>query len=259
MSAAPLPVPAEDSPAHSSQLYAPRPARRSRALLSLVPPPVRARRAPFVALILVLLAGGLVGLLLLNTASAQDAFRLHSLQDQEAALSQQQEALISTTDGLSDPARLAQRAGQLGLVPAIGPPVFLAPGQPLPKGAIRIGDMAYIPAVVPVTPAPTVAPTPAASAAVKKPVAKTPVVKKSTAPTVKKTVAPVSRTPVAKTPVTKAPVAKTPVTKAPVAKMPVTKAPVTKTPVTKTPVTSPVQKAPAVTSTQPAQAKTGGG
>ena len=145
MSAAPLPVPDEalvdgtqaDGAQTPRRARRGQPGRRSRAILALVPPPVRARRAPFVALVLVILAGGLVGLLLLNTASAQDAFRLQALQRQAAALSAQDDALANTTDGLDDPARLAQRAAQLGLV-AGGVPLFLAPGQPLPKGAIRV-------------------------------------------------------------------------------------------------------------------------
>ncbi len=153
MSAAPLPIPAEAEVEVEGSGTPDRPGatRRSRAFLALVPPPVRARRAPFVVLVLVILAGGLVGLLLLNTASAQDAFRLHALQSQAASLSQEDDALANSTDGLDDPARLAQRAAQLGLV-AGGPPIFLLPGQPLPKGAIRMGNLAYIPAPIPVTP-----------------------------------------------------------------------------------------------------------
>ena len=148
---------------------------RGRALLSLVPPPVRARRAPFVALLLVLLAAGLVGLLLLNTASAQDAFRLHSLQSQQALLDRQRQQYASREDGLDDPARLAYRASVLGLVPG-GVPVFLAKGQPLPKGGIRLGDIVYVPGAVPVVTAPP-APKPTPTAAKKvvlKPVTKAP-------------------------------------------------------------------------------------
>jgi hypothetical protein len=185
---------------------APRPTLRGR--LALVPTPTQARRAPFVILLLVLLAGALIGLLLLNTASAQDSFRLHALQDEEAVLAQQQNALTGMADGLDDPATLAKKAAALGLVPG-GPPQFLSRGVPIPKGAIRVGNLIYAPNVVPVaTPAPP--PTPAAKTttkpavrpAVKKPVAKTPVA----------THAPVVP---GKTAVAKAPVAG--VTKAPVA------------------------------------------
>jgi hypothetical protein len=204
VSAQPLPV-APEAPRRRA------PASRSR--LALVPAPVRARRAPFVVLLLVLLASGLVGLLLLNTASAQDSFRLHTLQDEDAALQQQQQALTSMADGLDDPSRLAARAASLGLVPG-DPPVFLPRGVPIPKGAIRVGNLIYAPGVVPVTPPPPV-------------VVSTPV-----QPTVK----PVAKKAVAKKPVV---ARKVPVTKIPVApKVPAktaTTAPVAKTPVTAVP------------------------
>ena len=83
-----------------------------------------------------------MGLLLLNTASAQDSFRLHALQDQDAALQQQQQALTSLADGLDDPSQLAKRAAELGMV-AGDPPVFLPRGVPIPKGAIRVGNLIY--------------------------------------------------------------------------------------------------------------------
>ncbi len=138
-------------------------------------------------LLLILLAGGLVGLLLLNTASAQDSFRLHALQDQDAALQQQEQALTSLADGLDDPSQLAKRAAELGMV-AGDPPVFLPRGVPIPKGAIRVGNLIYAPNVVPVTPPPVAAspaPKPTVKAAAKKPVVKKPVVE----PVVKKPVA----------------------------------------------------------------------
>jgi outer membrane biosynthesis protein TonB len=173
----------------------------------LVQAPVRARRAPFVVLLLVLLASALIGLLLLNTASAQDSFRLHTLQDEDAVLQQQMNALTGMADGLDNPATLASRAAALGMV-AGNAPVFLKRGQPIPKGAIRIGNMVYIPGP-PVIPSPAVT-TPAATVttpAVKKPVAKKPVVKK-----------PVTKTPVvARTPATGA---KATPTRAPVATAP---------------------------------------
>jgi hypothetical protein len=176
----------------------------------------------------VLLAGGLVSLLLLNTASAQDSFRLHALQDQDAALQQQQQSLTSLADGLDDPSRLASRAAALGLV-AGDPPVFLPRGVPIPKGAIRVGNLIYAPNIVPVTPSPAV-PTPTA---VKAPVVKKPVVKK---PAVNKPVV-AGKVPAAKTSVApKVPAAT--VTHPPVAKTPVAKTPVAKTPVATTPHTA---------------------
>jgi outer membrane biosynthesis protein TonB len=209
------PLPESPQPA-ATRSRAPR-----RSILSLVPSPIQARRAPFVALLLVLLAGGLVALLLLNTASAQDAFKLHALQSKEAALAQDMQISASKGDGLDDPAVLAARATALGMITG-GIPIFLARGAPLPAGAIRIGNEAYIPGPVQVP----VVPTPKATT----PVA---VVKPKTAVVPKTAVKP--KTPVAKTPVAKTPVAKTPVAKTPVAKTPVAKTPVAKTPVAKAP------------------------
>ena len=230
MSAQPLPAPEAPrrrTPAKTAAAP-PRPTLRGR--LALVPTPTQARRAPFVILLLVLLAGALIGLLLLNTASAQDSFRLHALQDEDATLHQQQNALTNIADGLDDPAVLAKKAAALGLVPG-GPPQFLPRGVPIPKGAIRVGNLIYAPNVVPVASPPAPTPTPAAKTTTKpavKPAVKKPVVKKPVVP--------------AKAAVSKAPVAA--VTKAPVAT--VTKAPVTTT--THTQTTTPTT---AKTSTAP--------
>jgi hypothetical protein len=181
-----------------------------RRRLSLVPTPARARRAPFVVLLLVLLASALIGLLLLNTASAQDSFRLHALQNEDAVLLQQANALTGMADGLDNPVTLAARAAALGMV-AGDPPVFLKRGEAIPKGAIRIGNLVYIPGPPPVIPSPAVTP-PAVTKPAVKPVAKKPVAKK-----------PVAKKPVAKVPVvTRSPAAGTTVprtataTKAPV-------------------------------------------
>ncbi len=191
MTAEPLPVATpESTPAGYERR------ERGRGMLALVPPPVRARRAPFVALLIALLAGGLVGLLLLNTASAQDAFRLHTLQSQAAALERQKADYANQGDGLGDPARLAMRAAALGLVPG-GTPIFLANGQPLPKGAIRLGNLAYVPAPV-VIPPPLVTPSPATPATK----ASAPATKASKKPVAKASKKPVART--SKKPVGKA-------------------------------------------------------
>jgi hypothetical protein len=267
MSAEPLPVPtdakAEVEVKAADAGPGPESRRRSRAFLALVPPPVRARRAPFVALVLVILAAGLVGLLLLNTASAQDSFRLHALQSQAASLSAEDDALANATDGLDDPARLAARAAQLGLVPG-GAPIFLLPGQPLPKGAIRVGNLAYVPAPIPVTPPTPVVVRSAATPPVTKPVATKPKVTKPTVtkPTVTKpgVTKPAVKTPVAAKSATKLPVtgakpvtpAAKPVAK-PAAKPTVAaKAPVRTVHATPTPPSG-------TTPVQPGQQKTGGG
>jgi hypothetical protein len=231
--AAPLPDSGRRAPVRTVAARTPR-----RSVLALVPSPMQARRAPFVALLLVLLAGGLVALLLLNTASAQDAFKLHALQNKEAALAQDIQVYSSMGDGLDNPATLAARASALGMVTG-GIPVFLARGQALPAGAIRVGDEAYIPApvVIPVIPA-------------------TPKVSTSVAP---KTVVKPKTAVVPKTAV-KAPVAGAKTGKTGTAAT--TKAPVTTSPKAGTPTTPvakvPTAKTPTVRSTTPAGATVGG-
>lgn len=125
----------------------------ARSRLWLVPTPRRvptAPRAPFVVVLLGLLLVGLVGLLLLNTASAQDAFRLNTLQQQQHALELHRQELARQAGALGDPAQLEAKALTLGMIP-VGAPTFLAPGQPLPKGAVVLGDgMVVVPAPLPV-------------------------------------------------------------------------------------------------------------
>ncbi len=110
------------------------------------------RRSPFVAVVVSLLAAGLLGLLVLNTALAQDAFRLHTLKQDSRALEDREEELRREVEALQSPAELADRAAELGMVPA-GPPAFLR----LSDGAV-LGSTA--PAEAPVDPeAATQAPT----------------------------------------------------------------------------------------------------
>ncbi|HEY3535061.1 MAG TPA: hypothetical protein VGK60_05800 [Pedococcus sp.] len=72
----------------------------------------------FAALCMVLLVGGLVGLLLLNTAMAEGSFALDRLQKTSGELADTQEALNQAIDAQQAPANLAGRAAKLGMVPA---------------------------------------------------------------------------------------------------------------------------------------------
>jgi hypothetical protein len=87
-------------------------------------PRVRPARAPFVVLVLVLLTGGLLSLLLLNTVLAQDAFVLYDLKKRAAALADREQALQQQVAAEAAPHLLASRARKLGMVPAENP-VFL--------------------------------------------------------------------------------------------------------------------------------------
>ncbi|WP_069811811.1 hypothetical protein [Streptomyces sp. TP-A0874] len=98
-----------------------------------------APRTPFVLLVVVLLASGLITLLLLNASLNQGSFRLSQLERETGELTDQQQALQQEVDGYSAPDALERRARGLGLVPG-GAPVFLAPdgtvyGVPSPAAA----------------------------------------------------------------------------------------------------------------------------
>jgi len=84
----------------------------------------QAARTPFVATVVLLLLTGLLGLLLLNTVLAQDAFRLHALQVDGRALADREQELQRNVADLQSPRSLAARATSLGMVPG-GPPAFL--------------------------------------------------------------------------------------------------------------------------------------
>ena len=97
----------------------------SGARLRLVPARVlRARRAPFVVLVLLLLGVGLVGLLLLNTSLQQGSFDLTELGRETALLRDREAVLADEVAQRSAPGALASRARSLGMVPNEAP-VFL--------------------------------------------------------------------------------------------------------------------------------------
>jgi hypothetical protein len=92
------------------------------ARLTVVPRTARnTPKVPFVVLVLLVLGGGLVGLLVLNTALQQGAFHLASLQGQQSRLDTKQEDLRLRVDALRDPQRLAREAQRMGMVPNTSP------------------------------------------------------------------------------------------------------------------------------------------
>ena len=97
---------------------------RPQRYLRLVTQRSQAARAPFVVVVVALLLGGLLGLLVLNTVLAQDAFRLHKLQVDGRALADREQALQRQVSDLQSPHVLAARATALGMVPG-GSPTFL--------------------------------------------------------------------------------------------------------------------------------------
>ncbi|MEW2619606.1 septum formation initiator family protein [Streptomyces sp. NPDC048106] len=86
----------------------------------------KAARTPFVLLVVLLLGGGLIGLLVLNSALSEGSFKLADLQKQTKNLTDEQQALQRDIDAYSSPDALQRRARELGMVPG-GDPAFLDP------------------------------------------------------------------------------------------------------------------------------------
>ncbi|MBP2369315.1 hypothetical protein [Pseudonocardia parietis] len=78
-------------------------------------------RAKFVLLVMVLLVAGLVATLWLSTAAAADSYALQEARQRTAALTEQSEALRKEVSVLESPGSIAQRAGDLGMVPVADP------------------------------------------------------------------------------------------------------------------------------------------
>ncbi|GGV61967.1 MULTISPECIES: septum formation initiator family protein [Streptomyces] len=86
----------------------------------------QAARTPFVLLVVLLLGGGLIGLLVLNSALSAGAFQRDDLQRDTKNLTDEEQALQRDIDSYSAPDALERRARELGMVPG-GDPAFLDP------------------------------------------------------------------------------------------------------------------------------------
>jgi hypothetical protein len=86
----------------------------------------QAARTPFVLLVVLLLSGGLIALLMLNSALSEGAFKLDDLEKDTKSLTDEEQALQRDVDGYSAPDALQRRARELGMVPG-GDPAFLNP------------------------------------------------------------------------------------------------------------------------------------
>jgi hypothetical protein len=108
--ASPLPSPRQPAPSGPA---------RSRAQLSIVASrPAAAGRAPFAVLIAGILLAGLMGLLLVHTLAAQDAFRVHDLNQRLASLKDSEQRLQIATEQAESPNALRTRALALGMRPS---------------------------------------------------------------------------------------------------------------------------------------------
>ena len=112
-----------------------------RARLTVVPlRRTKAKRMPFIALVTMVLLGGVVGLLLFNTSMQQASFMAANLEDQATTLAARQQGLQMELDQLRDPQRIAGQAQRLGMVQACTP-AFLdlgtgkVTGEPCPATA----------------------------------------------------------------------------------------------------------------------------
>ena len=129
---APEPVPTK--PARRTQ-----PAARTapaatpaRERLKVAPPvPVSAPRAPFVALVLVVVVTGVLGILVLNTKITENAFQLAHMQRQQDGLNEREQQLDQKLADDRSPTNVAAKGRALGLV-GVGQPAFMT----LPNGAV---------------------------------------------------------------------------------------------------------------------------
>lgn len=105
------------SPVAVRRTLRPAAATVARARLRVVPlRRSRAPRVPFVALVSLLLVGGVVGLLMFNTSMQQASFAATALQAEATALDNRQQTLEMELEQMRDPQRVAQAAQELGMV-----------------------------------------------------------------------------------------------------------------------------------------------
>ena len=140
------------------------PARPPRPTLRVVAAPVAERsRTLFVVGALALLVGGLITLLLVNTALAAGSFRTQDLTATSRALADQSQALSEDIALQAAPQRLSAKAAALGMVPS-GSVAFLRLSDGKVLGVAKPATAAPTPSVTSTPPTVTAAPgTPAPS------------------------------------------------------------------------------------------------
>ncbi|MER6160182.1 hypothetical protein ABT147_32270 [Streptomyces sp. NPDC001868] len=141
---------------------------RAARLARLLPTrPKGAARTPFVLLVVLLLGGGLIALLVLNSALSEGSFKLDDLQDDVKSYTDEEQALQRDVDAYSAPDALQRRARELGMVPG-GDPAFLDPDgtvKGVPSAAQQsVARMPLVLAPEILDPGPPTSPTPTPSA-----------------------------------------------------------------------------------------------
>jgi cell division protein FtsB len=109
------------------------------------PPPVPVPRAPFVALVLLVVTAGVLGILLLNTKVNENAFILHDLRQDQTVLDQRQQELEEEIARAGTPAQLAEAARRLGLVQADELAYLRLPGGELVREPVPAGEISAHP------------------------------------------------------------------------------------------------------------------
>jgi hypothetical protein len=114
------PEPAVAEPLRATDAAAPR--------LRVAPPaPISAPRAPFIAVVIALVVAGVFGILLINTRTNENTFKISKLQDQQTALDNQQQRLENQIAGYESTGNLDAAARRLGLVKADTPAYIRLP------------------------------------------------------------------------------------------------------------------------------------
>lgn len=96
--------------------------------LRVAPPaPISAPRAPFVVVVIAIVVAGVFGILLINTKTNENTFKISKLQDQQTALDNQQQSLENQIAGYESTGNLDAAARRLGLVKADTPAYIRLP------------------------------------------------------------------------------------------------------------------------------------
>ncbi len=112
----------------------PRSDAAARRLRLVRPVRSRARKAPFVVVVMIILSIGLVGLIVMSTILQAQSFEAATLEREANTLDVQRQSLAREVDGLLSPANVARRALLFGMVPNTNPAFLrLSDGKVLGK------------------------------------------------------------------------------------------------------------------------------